>query len=61
MRGKLRVTDVAAATLIVEEAGGTVIDENGKPLDSKLDPNSRVSFIAAGNTIIAKKLLNLMV
>ena len=61
MRGKLRVTDVAAATLIVEEAGGTVIDENGKPLDSKLDPNSRVSFIAAGNTIIAKKLLNLTV
>jgi len=60
VRGKLRVTDVAAATLIVEEAGGIVIDANGNPLDSKLDPNSRVSFIAAGNTTIAKKLLNLV-
>jgi len=60
LRGKLRVTDVAAATLIVEEAGGVVVNKHGIPLNSDFDPNSRVSFIAAGNLTIAKKLLNLV-
>lgn len=60
LRGKLRVTDIAAATLVIEEAGGIVIDENGNALNARLDPNSRVAFIAAGNRIIAKKILKLI-
>ena len=60
LRGKLRVTDLAAATLIIEEAGGVVIDEHGNPLNAKLDPKSRVAFIAAGNRTIAKEILKLI-
>ena len=49
----MRVTDVAASQLIVREAGGLVVGEDGGPLDSPADsPRRRVSFIAAGNRAI---------
>src|SRR5512136_659936 len=37
MRSMLRVTDIAAAKLIVEEAGGRVTDWSGNPLTTALD------------------------
>jgi len=49
IRGKIRVTDMAAAYLIVKESGGIMISEDGKELDSDLDTNNRLSFIAAAN------------
>jgi len=49
IRGKIRVTDMAAAYLIVKESGGILISEDGKELDSVLDANTRLSFIAAAN------------
>ena len=49
LRKKLRITDVAAGYLIALEAGGYVVDENGMPLDSKLNYDKRISFIAAAN------------
>jgi myo-inositol-1(or 4)-monophosphatase len=49
VRGKIRVTDMAAAYLIVKEAGGILISDNGKELDSDLDTNNRLSFIAAAD------------
>jgi len=54
LRDKIRVTDIAAGLLVALEAGGLVVDKNGKPLDSPLSYNKKISFIAAAN----KKILN---
>jgi myo-inositol-1(or 4)-monophosphatase len=60
IRGKLRTTDMAAAFLIVKEAGGTVTTPTGEALDVKLDPQQKIKFIASGNTKIHKTLLSLV-
>lgn len=52
VRNKIRVTDMAAAYLIVKEAGGILISEDGKELEAELDTNSRLSFIAAANRAV---------
>ena len=49
LRGKLRATDIAAAYLILKEAGGTITTPEGKELNAELAPTQRVSFVAAGN------------
>ncbi|MFQ5969070.1 MAG: inositol monophosphatase family protein [Nitrososphaerales archaeon] len=49
IRGKIRITDMAAAYLIVKESGGILISEDGKNLDSELEGDSRLSFIAAAH------------
>ena len=49
IRNKIRITDMAAAYLIVKEAGGILIAEDGKQLEADLDSDSRLSFIAAAN------------
>jgi len=54
IREKLRVTDVAAGYLIAMEAGGIVVDKNGKSLESNLSYDTRISFIAAAS----KEILN---
>jgi myo-inositol-1(or 4)-monophosphatase len=58
LRGKLRVTDMAAAHLIIKEAGGIIIDSNGSILDSSLSINDRISFIAATNKDILEEFAN---
>jgi myo-inositol-1(or 4)-monophosphatase len=60
IRGKLRTTDLAAAYLIVKEAGGTVTTPLGEALDAKLDPKQTVKFLASGNTRIQKIILSLV-
>jgi myo-inositol-1(or 4)-monophosphatase len=60
IRGKLRTTDMAAAFLIVQEAGGTITTPTGEDLDVKLDPKQKIKFIASGNTKIHKTLLSLV-
>lgn len=57
IRGKLRVTDVAAAQLILKEAGGIITAPTGKQLTARLDPTRRVSFIAAANESIYDEIL----
>jgi myo-inositol-1(or 4)-monophosphatase len=49
IRGKLRATDIAAAWLILREAGGIVTRPDGKLLSFRLDPKQKVDFVAAGN------------
>jgi len=49
LRDKLRITDIAAGYLIALEAGGFLIDKSGKPLDSDLGSDNKISFIAAAN------------
>ena len=52
LRDKIRVTDMAAGYLIAKEAGGYVLDQNKRPLDSELGFDKRLSFIAASNKTI---------
>jgi myo-inositol-1(or 4)-monophosphatase len=60
IRGKLRTTDMAAAFLIVKEAGGTITTPLGTALDVKLDPKQKIKFIASGNKQLHKKILSLV-
>jgi myo-inositol-1(or 4)-monophosphatase len=60
IRGKLRTTDVAAASLILKEAGALLTTLDGRPLDAKLDPKQKVEFVAAANPEIHRKILSLV-
>jgi len=50
IRGKLRVTDMAAAYLILREAGGIIVAPGGNELNVPLEASQRVSFVAVANT-----------
>jgi myo-inositol-1(or 4)-monophosphatase len=56
LRGKLRVTDMAAAQLILREAGGIITTQKGESRDMPLTATQRVSFIAAANKTIYNKI-----
>jgi len=60
LRGKLRVTDVAAAQLILREAGGIITTPQEKSLDAPLDAAQRVSFIAAANRTLYNRIQKLL-
>jgi len=60
LRGKLRVTDVAAAQLILREAGGIMTTPDGKDLDAPLDATQRVSFVAAANKALYSSIQRLL-
>ncbi len=49
IRGKLRTTDIAAAALIIEEAGARISTLRNTPLTNILSPTETVAFIATGN------------
>lgn len=57
LRGLNRVTDIAAAYLILKEAGGIIVDERGVNVDVELLPTSRLSFVAAANITLCKNIL----
>src|SRR3989449_163075 len=46
---KLRAVDIAAGTLIVREAGGLVLDLNGRELDLPLESKARTDLVAVGD------------
>lgn len=60
VRGNLRIVDVAAAKLIVEEAGGIVANEYNQPLNGKLSVLERTSIIASGNSYIHQELIRIL-
>jgi myo-inositol-1(or 4)-monophosphatase len=60
IRGKLRTTDMAAAWLIIQEAGAIMTTVDAKPLQARLDPKQKVAFVAAGNLEMHKTILDLM-
>jgi myo-inositol-1(or 4)-monophosphatase len=57
LRGMNRVTDIAAAYLILREAGGLIVNERGVNVDVELLPTSRLSFVAAANITLCKNIL----
>jgi myo-inositol-1(or 4)-monophosphatase len=60
VRGKLRTTDMAAAWLILNEAGASMTTPDGKALDVRLDPKQRVKFVASANLEMHRTLLSLI-
>jgi fructose-1,6-bisphosphatase/inositol monophosphatase family enzyme len=54
----LRVTDIAASTLLVREAGGCVVDKYGHDLDMPLTLEARTSLIAGVNSSIVESILH---
>jgi len=60
IRGKLRTTDMAAAWLMIKEAGANITTPEGKPLNVKLDPKQKVAFMATANQEIHKTILSLI-
>lgn len=61
IRGKLRITDIAAGYLIVKEAGGLLKTLQGESLDAPItDPGERVSFVASANASLLRILLALL-
>ena len=48
---------MAAGYLLVKEAGGLMLDENLQSLDSDLNYETRLSFVAAANKEILEDLL----
>ena len=57
-REYLRVTDIAASTLIVQEAGGVVTNIHGEQLDMSLNLDDRTSVIAACNEELVHKIIS---
>lgn len=53
LRGKIRPTDIAAAYLIVKEAGGKIYSD-GKELDADLGIKTRIPFVAAAHGSVSK-------
>lgn len=58
LRDKIRVTDMAAGYIIAKEADGILLDQNLKPLDSDLEYETRLSFIAAASQEILSEIKN---
>ena len=54
----MRVTDIAASTLILREAGGIVKNIQGKNLDMPLNLDERTSVVAACNEEIVKRIIS---
>lgn len=60
LRGNLRIVDIAASKLIVEESGGVVTNQFGKALSGILNVKDRTSIIAAGNKELHEKIMTHM-
>ena len=58
LRGRIRSTDMAAAYLILKEAGGLVFSLENQLLDAELGVNSKMSFIAVKNNDVYNFILN---
>jgi myo-inositol-1(or 4)-monophosphatase len=56
-RSLTRAVDIAAATLILREAGGLMTDLHGAPLNMKLGASERAAFVAAANPSLCTEIL----
>lgn len=60
VRNNLRVVDVAAAKLILEESGGIVTDSDGKSLNGILNVLEKTSLVATCNAVIHKEIMKIL-
>ena len=56
LRGKIRPTDIAGSCLIAREAGCKIYSDEGLELDSDLDVRTHLSYVAAANSAMLKKI-----
>lgn len=59
LRGVFRGTDLAAASLILKEAGAVLVDAHGRTIEGECSNDAHYSYIAARDMAFAKKLLAL--
>ncbi|MFX1577861.1 MAG: inositol monophosphatase family protein, partial [Promethearchaeota archaeon] len=60
LRGVFRGTDLAAASLILQESGAVLVDPKGVQIKGKCSNDARYTYIAARDNIFAKRLLALV-
>jgi myo-inositol-1(or 4)-monophosphatase len=60
MRDNLRVVDVAAAKIIVEESGGIVTNRHLRALDAKLGVLEKTSVVASGNQKLHEDIMRIL-
>jgi myo-inositol-1(or 4)-monophosphatase len=56
----LRVVDISAAKVILEESGGIVTDQYGQALNGKLNVLEKTSLIATCNSTIHKEIIRIL-
>jgi myo-inositol-1(or 4)-monophosphatase len=59
LRDAFRGTDLAAASLILKEAGGVLLSPTGEPLTGRCTHQDRYSFVAASSLQLGRQLLEL--
>jgi myo-inositol-1(or 4)-monophosphatase len=60
IRGNLRIVDISAAKLIIEESKGIVTDENCQSLESGLNVLDRTSIVASCNKTIHREIIEIL-
>ena len=58
-RGKIRITDLAAAYLVASEAGAEISDPQGNELGAIFDLEHRLSFVASANKPLHREILRM--
>lgn len=58
-REYIRVTDIAASTLVVRESGGFVKNIHGEELEMELSLDERTSVVATGSEELAHKIVSM--
>jgi myo-inositol-1(or 4)-monophosphatase len=59
LRGRIRISDFAAAHLIAKEAGATITDPSGGQLNPEFEVGKGFSFVASANARLHKEILEL--
>ncbi len=59
-RGSLKVMDIVAAKLFIEEAGGIITDMEGNLLTSNVSVTERYSIVCATNHSLHQEIINLL-
>jgi len=60
VKKNLRIVDVSAAKIIVEESGGTITDQYCHPLSAKLSVIEKTSLVASGNREIHRNIMGIL-
>jgi len=60
IRGLTRAVDLAAAAVIVREAGGFIVTPKGEKLDMMLTAPARTSFVASANRQLTAQIIELL-
>lgn len=60
IRGRIRITDFAAAYLIAKEAGAVFTDADGEALSPAFDLKDRFGFVGSANEALHKEILQVI-